>query len=105
MAVEVASLLIDVEAALRRLNLWQQQPPSRSALMSRQPFSIDTLSFPQWLQFVFLPSMHGLIKNGQLLPDNCQIEPMAQEYFKSLGLDADSLINTIRCLDQYLSQQ
>ena len=89
MAAPVTSLLFDIEVGLRRLNLWQQQPPTESALRSCQPFCIDTLNFVQWLQFVFLPRMRGLIEAGQLLPDNCQIAPMADEYFKSLGMDAD----------------
>jgi uncharacterized protein YqcC (DUF446 family) len=102
--IEVTSLLIDIEAGLRQLNLWQQQAPPRSALLSSQPFCIDTLSFPQWLQFVFLARMSGIIEAGQLLPNKCQIGPMADEYFKALSLDSASLINNIHCLDQLLSR-
>jgi uncharacterized protein YqcC (DUF446 family) len=102
--IEVTSLLIDIEAGLRQLNLWQQQPPAQAALQSRQPFCIDTLNFPQWLQFIFLPRMYGLIEAERLLPDKCQIGPMADEYFKPLGFDADSLVHSIYCLDWHLSQ-
>ena len=102
---ELTSLLIDIEAGLRQLNLWQQQPPAPTALQSRLPFCIDTLSFVQWLQFVFLPRMYGLIDEEGLLPGSCQIGPMADEYFKSLGLDVDSLVSSIYCLDRHLSQR
>ena len=105
MEIELTSLLIDIEAGLRQLNLWQQQPPAQAALQSRQPFCIDTLNFPQWLQFVFLPRMYGLIDAGGLLPDTCQIGPMADEYFKPLSLGTDSLVNSIYCLDRHLSQR
>ena len=48
---QVHALLIDIEAQLRQMGLWQAVPPSPEALASSQPFCIDTLDFSQWLQF------------------------------------------------------
>ncbi len=50
MRTEVAELLIDIEAQLRQLNLWDRTPPSKASLASTEPFCIDTLTLPQWLQ-------------------------------------------------------
>ena len=58
--IRVAALLIDLEGALRSRLLWDADEPSPEALASTQPFCIDTLDFPQWLQFVFLPRMRAL---------------------------------------------
>ena len=101
---EVAVLLIDIEAQLRQMNLWEDQPPSAETLASSQPFHIDTLSFTQWLQFVFLPSMHGLIETGQSLPTECGITPMAQQYFGGLGLPGGALEKTLLSIDRLLSR-
>ena len=100
---EVAVLLIDIEVQLRRMNLWEDQPPSAEALASSQPFHVDTLSFTQWLQFVFLPTMLGLIESGQSLPTECDITPMAEEYFRGLGVAGGALERTLLSIDQVLS--
>ncbi len=99
---DVAVLLIDIEAQLRRMNLWEDQPPSAEALASSQPFHVDTLSFTQWLQFVFLPTMLGLIESGQSLPTECGITPMAEEYFRGPGVAGGALERTLLSIDQVL---
>jgi uncharacterized protein YqcC (DUF446 family) len=33
---------------------WDEVPPSIEALSSVEPFSVDTLDFEQWLQWIFL---------------------------------------------------
>ncbi|MGY8909754.1 MAG: YqcC family protein, partial [Flavobacteriales bacterium] len=54
MRTDVAEVLIDIESELRQLGLWDRQVPSNSALASSEPFCVDTLTLPQWLQFIFL---------------------------------------------------
>ena len=102
-SIEVASVLIDIEAQLRQLQLWQQQAPSAEALASNQPFAIDTLSFPQWLQFVFLAKMQLLLEQQQPLPQSCAIAPMAEEYFSHQGVAVTSLLASLAALDRLLS--
>ncbi|MEC8429313.1 MAG: YqcC family protein, partial [Pseudomonadota bacterium] len=48
--ITLHSALIDLQCELKNLNLWETQRPADEALASTQPFCIDTLSFPQWLQ-------------------------------------------------------
>ncbi len=102
--VRVAEVLIDIEKELRELQLWQAHTPSAEDLASQQPFCIDTLSFPQWLQFVFLPRMHTLIAENAGLPTTCGIAPIAEEYFRDLPLNAATLIAHIERIDQVLTQ-
>lgn len=103
MRVAVAALLIDIEAELRQLDLWERQPPPAQAMASDQPFCFDTLTFPQWLQFVFLPTLYGLLDAGQPLPEKCGIAPMAQEYFRGSGLATGGLEQALRRIDALLS--
>ena len=102
-ADEIAVLLLDVEAQLRQLGLWQQQPPSAHALASTQPFCVDTLSFVQWLQFIFLPKMHSVLQSGQRLPGECDIAPLAREYFKGQTLAGLPLVATLEAIDRIIS--
>ncbi|MCB1697438.1 MAG: YqcC family protein [Pseudomonadales bacterium] len=103
MNTEVAELLIDIEAELRQLGLWDRVPPPPAALASDQPFSIDTLTLPQWLQFIFLPTLYRLLEEAQPLPGRCGIAPMAQEYFRGMGLASGALEEALLQMDRVLS--
>ena len=103
MNTDIAALLIDIQAQLRTLGLWDKVPPPPAALASDQPFSIDTLTLPQWLQFIFLPTIYGLLERGEPLPGRCGITPMAQEYFRGTGLASAALEAALLQLDQLLS--
>ena len=102
-AEQVHALLIDVEAQLRQLGLWQEQPPPSEALASTQPFCIDTLGFDQWLQFIFLPTMYELLDAGADLPTECAIAPMAEEYFRGSELLSQPLERTLAAVDRVLT--
>lgn len=102
--IALAEILIDVEKELRELRLWEAEPPSAEALASVQPFAVDTLSFAQWLQFIFLPRLYEMINAGAELPDNCGVAPMAEEYFHPLGLNSGNLINHLRRIDVLLTR-
>jgi uncharacterized protein YqcC (DUF446 family) len=103
MHTDIAELLIDIEAELRQLGLWDRVPPSPEALASDQPFSIDTLTLPQWLQFIFLPTIYRLLDEEQPLPGRCGIAPMAEEYFRGLGMASGALERALLEMDELLS--
>jgi len=105
MHTDIAELLIDIEAELRQLGLWDRLPPSPEALASDQPFSIDTLTLPQWLQFIFLPNIYRLLEEGQPLPQRCGIAPMAEEYFRGLGMASGALERALLEVDELLSRE
>ena len=101
---EIAAVLIDIEAQLRQLGLWDKIPPSTEALASDQPFCIDTLTLPQWLQFIFLPTLYGMLEEGRALPDRSSIAPMAEEFFRGGGLATTELMAALLRVDEILSQ-
>jgi len=101
--IRIASLLIDIEAELRRLQQWQHDTPPPKALASTEPFCVDTLTFAQWLQFIFLPRMHALAAAGQLPPGRCEIKPIAEEFFAVARLDAGNLLRVIGELDDAIN--
>lgn len=105
MRTEIAEVLIDIEAQLRQLGLWDKIPPSSQALASTEPFCVDTLSLPQWLQFVFIPTIYQMLEAGDPLPERCGIAPMAEEFFRGSGLAIDSLVRSLESVDELLSQQ
>jgi uncharacterized protein YqcC (DUF446 family) len=101
----IAELLIDIEAQLRQLGQWDKVPPPARALESEQPFCVDTLTLPQWLQFVFLPTLYTMLEEGQRLPERCGIAPMAEEYFRCTGPGCDELLAALARVDDLLSKE
>ncbi|POP53953.1 pseudouridine synthase [Zhongshania marina] len=102
---EVAAVLMDIEAELRRMGCWQAEPPAPEALRSEQPFAIDTLNFAQWLQFIFIPRMQFLLDQQQDLPRASGIAPMAEEYFSGLQLPVEGLLTALQTMDALLGSQ
>jgi len=105
MHTEVAEVLIDIEAQLRQLGQWSQVHPPAEALASDLPFCVDTLTLPQWLQFVFLPTLYTMLQEGQTLPGRCGIAPMAEEYFRGTGLGSSALVAALVRIDELLSEE
>ncbi len=103
MRTEVAEVLIDIEAQLRQLSLWDRIAPSSRALASVEPFCVDTLTLPQWLQFVFLPTVYQLLEEDAALPERCAITPMAEEYFRGSKLATAELLVSLQRIDRLLS--
>ena len=104
MRTQVAEVLIDIEAQLRQLGQWDKITPSPAALASTEPFCVETLTLPQWLQFVFLPTIYRMLEENQPLPQRCGIAPMAEEFFRGSGLAIGSLVDALLRVDELLSE-
>ena len=96
-------LLQQIEITMQQQGLWCAQSPSVLALASTSPFCIDTMSFCEWLQFVFIVKMGALVKQQLPLPQNMAIHPMAEEAFKPLAADTRQLSELILAFDQLLT--
>ena len=105
MSAVVHQLLLSIESELKALEWWQQTVPEPSALQSTQPFCLDTLSLPQWLQFVLLPRLHQMLHAGQPLPNRIAVYPMATECFKGVNENPARLLEVIAQLDEALTGQ
>jgi len=98
----LAELLIELESEMRRLQLWTVQSPAAQAFASEAPFCVDSMSFTEWLQYVFLTRMRQLLKEQAPLPEACSIAPFAEEYLKGRSEIRD-LITVLQSLDVLLS--
>lgn len=100
--IRVADLMLRLEAEMRRLSLWDTERPSPEALASNEPFCIDTLTFPQWLQFIFLERLKVMVEAGAPLPQKSEIHPLAVEYFKLEPVDSGGIVKLIWEFDQLI---
>ena len=97
--LRVIVLLTELEQELRELGWWEQQEPSAQALQSEQPFSVDTLEFSQWLQWVFVPRMHSIARSDHALPAQCAIYEMAEVVYREQRTETARLLCCLKRID------
>lgn len=100
---EIVEILVALEAELRQTKLWDAQPPTQQALDSSHPFCFDTLRFPQWLQWIFIPQVQRILAADQELPMASDIHPYAEEYFRQVDWDAQVILDLVRRFDRCIN--
>lgn len=100
---EVSQSLHAIEQHMRRLNLWQDLPPSEVARASPTPFCVDTLSPEQWLQWVFLPRMLALLEAKADLPRRFAIAPYFEVAYRDRLDELQPLLHVLNQFDQLLN--
>lgn len=96
------SYLTQLEALLKQHQRWQNEPIDAQAFDSTVPFCHDTMTFEQWLQFVFIEKMQNIIDAKQPLPSNFAIAPMAELMFEQKQGGAE-ITNLLSGLDNLLA--
>lgn len=94
---QLADLLLQIEAELRRLMLWEAAAPSPKALSSVTPFCADTLDFSQWLQWLLVPRMKEILEQSLPLPQHCDIHTYVEQQCRG---DCEQLLRIIRSFDE-----
>lgn len=98
----LADQLLLIERELRVRGWWDSVPPSPEALASEQPFCVDTLSFEQWLQWIFLPRMTFMLEAGMALPTASGIQAMGEEALRGRLAQAQPLLGLLAEVDRLL---
>ena len=91
-----------IEGELRRLTLWQSSSPGAERLASETPFCYDTLTFDQWLQWLFIPRMEHILCGHGSLPSDSNIFPYAADTLRHLGPDGDELLFLLKTFDEVI---
>lgn len=99
----VNTLLENIEQELRHQNVWMAMPPSSEAMASTTPFCMDTMTFSQWLQWVFVPRVRAIVEQGGSLPKGSDIKPYAEEAIKVERLEAGRLLVLMEQFDQIMN--
>ena len=101
----IADVLLEVEAILRTSGKWDTFRPPQGALLSSRPFCIDTISFEQWLQWIFLPRMKQILEYKKPLPTKSAIFVYAQEQVHKEDPPAGKLLSLIKRFDDLITIQ
>ena len=100
----LAEHLLLIERELRLLGWWQDEAPSAEALDSPEPFCVDTLTFEQWLQWIFLPRMKVLLESGAALPSVSGIQAMGEMVYRQQPGIARRLLELLGEFDRLLTR-
>lgn len=100
----LAEQLLLIERELRALGWWAEEAPSAEALASQEPFCVDSLTFEQWLQWIFLPRMKTLLEAGGPLPAASGIRAMAEVVYREQPTVARRLLELLGEFDRLLTR-
>ena len=101
--LDIADHLLLIEHELRVQGWWSDEPPSEDALASTVPFAVDSMSFEQWLQWIFLPRMREILENGLALPQASGILVMAETVYVDRPEESRGLRRLLAEFDQLIS--
>jgi uncharacterized protein YqcC (DUF446 family) len=86
-----------IEAEMRRIGYWQEQPLRPEQMQFTQAFAMDTMTFTQWLQFVFLPRVREPAAANEF-PASSSVGTQAVREFDG-DPDADNLVTLLSEFD------
>jgi uncharacterized protein YqcC (DUF446 family) len=86
-----------IEAEMRRIGMWQQEPLAPEQYDFRAAFAMDTMSFPQWLQFIFIPNVRAAARQNKF-PAGSHVAAKAVREFDTVP-DTSQLITLLSEFD------
>ena len=99
---KAASFADRIEQELRKLNVWQEEPPSDSAFDSEEAFFADTMTFYQWLQFVLLERIREIVEEEGEFPDDSMVGAYAVRELDGIS-EASDLIQLLSEFDDFIT--
>jgi uncharacterized protein YqcC (DUF446 family) len=80
-ARRVAAKIDAIEAEMKRLGAWSGDPVPPEAYVDMGAFGMNTMSFEQWLQFVFIPRVRELCASDGPWPGESAVGVKAYREF------------------------
>jgi len=93
-SAEVSGAVAAIEAEMRRMGIWQEEPLPPEAYDFRAAFGMDTMAFSQWLQFIFIPRVRSIIEEGGKFPSESHVGTQAIREFDGVP-EASSLVSLL----------
>ena len=87
----------EIEGEMRSSGMWQDQPLRPEQVNFKQAFGMDTMTFTQWLQFVFLPRVRETVAANRF-PSSSSVGAQAVREFDGHP-QADRLITLLSEFD------
>src|SRR5262249_23452021 len=95
----VAAKLDEIEQEMKVVGLWQEEPLAPEKYNFTRAFAMDTMSYDQWLQFVFLPRVRDIISTKGKFPASSSVGAQAVREFDAYP-NAGGLITLLSEFDR-----
>jgi uncharacterized protein YqcC (DUF446 family) len=70
-----------IEAEIKSIGYWQTVPLKAEQYHFQQAFGLDTMTYSQWLQFIFIPRVNSLIVEHGAFPKSSSVGAQAVREF------------------------
>jgi len=100
---EVKARIDEIEAEMKTIGMWRDQPLPPEAYDFHQAFGMDTMPFAWWLQFIFIPRVNEIIESGGQFPRQSQVGGQAVREFDGDD-EANHLVSLLSSFDRYIEQ-
>jgi uncharacterized protein YqcC (DUF446 family) len=94
----------EIEAELKRLNRWTNEPLREERFENMGAFGADTMTFEQWLQFVLLVRIRSIVAMRGEFPEGSSVAPYAIRVFDGDN-DAGHLHELLYDLDKLINEK
>jgi uncharacterized protein YqcC (DUF446 family) len=84
-----------IEAEMRKLGMWDIEEPTPEAYAKMGAFGMNTMAFAQWLRWVFVPRVRGLLESDGPWPPSSAVGTHAVREFD--GYSEASELVTLLC--------
>lgn len=95
---DVTRQIDQVEAELKRIGYWRDDPLPPEMYQFTQAFAMDTMPFACWLQFILIPRVRSIVESGGEFPPTSMVATQAIREFDGLT-ETDQLISTLSEFD------
>jgi len=95
----VAARLDEIEREMKLVGLWQEKPLAPEQYNFTRAFAMDTMSYDQWLQFVFIPRVREIISTKGKFPASSSVGAQAVREFDTYR-NAERLITLLSEFDR-----
>lgn len=89
-----------IEAELKRIGWWQEDPPSEETALAGGAFGMKTVAFSQWLQVVFVKRLRQAAAGEVPIPSSSSVSTMATREFDGYPEDVSRLMEYLYEVDR-----
>lgn len=90
----VAQAIDRIEAEIKRLGWWREEPLPPEMYQFTQAFAMDTMPFSWWLQFILIPRVRDILESGEHFPPSSMVAAQAVREFDGVP-EAGELITAL----------
>lgn len=78
---KVADKLVEIEDEMKRACLWREKSLEEEKYNFSQAFALDTMTYTEWLQFVFVPRVKEILTENGEFPAKSEVGAQAFREF------------------------